>query len=279
MKIRIISSIALGLSLVTALSAQSANPAPTAGQAMPPGAASGNPPGPGWRAGAMGRLAETGMGGRGVEGTVTAITPSFYTVKTESGESYKVNYGANTRFLKQAIQRQAEAGERAEGGMRGNRERQAPEPIKPTDIKAGSDIAVLGEVDQAARSVGAVVVMLVDPDRARLMHEQRANFGKTWLMGKVTAINETTVSVTSAVDNTTLAFQADENTTFRKHREPITLADIQVGDMVRVDGAIKGSTFVATSVAVMGMPPGGGANVPRDAPPAPAAPPETVQPK
>jgi hypothetical protein len=203
-------------------------------------------------------------------------------VKTESGESYRVIYSANTRMLKQVMQGPGEAGGRTEGaerGQRGNRQRPAPEPIKPTDIKAGSDIAALGEVDPASRSVGAVLVMLIDPERARLMHEQRANFGKTWLMGKVTAINETTVSVSSALDNAALAFQADENTTFRKHREPITLADIQVGDTVRVDGALKGSTFIATVVAVMGMPPGGGANVPREAPPAPGPPPDAAQPK
>jgi preprotein translocase subunit YajC len=222
------------------------------------------------------------MGGRGVQGTVTAVTPGFYMVKTEDGETYKVNYSANTRILKQVILRQGEAGEKAEGGERGergNRQRPAPEPIKSTDIKAGSDIAALGEVDTAARSVGAVLVMLIDPERARLMHEQRANYGKTWLAGKVTAINETTVSLTSALDNTVHAFQADENTTFRKHREPITLADIQVGDMVRVEGAMKGSTFIATSVAVMGMPSGGAPNVPHEAPPAPAAQPDAAQPK
>ena len=262
MKIRFLTSIALGLSLAAAASAQSANPAPQSGQAMPPGPASGGPPGPGWRAGALGRLTETGMGGRGVEGTVTTAAPSYYIVKTESGETYKVNFSANTRIL---------LAERGERGQRGNRQRPVPEPIKSTDIKAGSDIAALGEVDPATRSVGAVLVMLIDPERARLMHEQRANYGKTWLLGKVTAIDETTVSLTSALDNASHAFKADENTAFRKHREPITLADIQVGDMVRVDGAMKGSTFIATSVAVMGMPPGGAANLPRDAPPTPDA--------
>ena len=52
---------------------------------------------------------------------------------------------------------------------------------------------------------------------------------------------------------------ADENTSFRKRRDPITLADVQVGDMVRVEGAVKDGTFVATTVAVMVPPPNGGA--------------------
>ena len=96
-----------------------------------------------------------------------------------------------------------------------------------------------------------------------------ANFGKTWLMGKVTAINETKVSIFATVDNAAHVFVADENTTFRKRRDSITLADLQVGDRVRVEGAEKDGTSVAASVTVMGMPPGGTPSVPHDAAPAP----------
>ena len=56
-------------------------------------------------------------------------------------------------------------------------------------------------------------------------------------------------------DNATHTFLADENTTFRKRRDPITLGDIQVGDMVRAEGAVKNGAFLATTVAVMGPPP------------------------
>jgi hypothetical protein len=69
------------------------------------------------------------------------------------------------------------------------------------------------------------------------------------------------------MDNAAHAFVADEETTFRKRREPITLADVQVGDSVRVEGAMKDGVFVAASVAVMGMQQGG--TVPREASPAP----------
>ena len=88
-------------------------------------------------------------------------------------------------------------------------------------------------------------------------------------MGKVTAINETRVSIYAAVDNAAHAFLADENTLFRKHREPITLADLHVGDRVRVEGVVKDGIFVAASVMVMGMPQGGTPSVPHDAAPAP----------
>jgi len=284
MKISLIALVVLGLALTAAVSAQDSNPTPPASQAPAPGADPNGWQGMDWRAGASGRWANTGMGGRGVEGTVTSVAPSFYMVKTEAGESYKVSFSANTRILKQAIQKRGEGGangETAHGserGERGNRQRSAPEAIKPTDIKTGDEVAALGEVDPTARSVGALIVMQIDPERAKMMHEQKANFGKTWLMGKVTAINETTVSLLGALDNAAHDIKADENTTFRKRRVPITLADIQVGDMLRVEGAVKGGSFMATSVSVMGMPQGGPPSVPGDAAPAPATPPSAPAP-
>ena len=126
-----------------------------------------------------------------------------------------------------------------------------PEPIKSSDVKVGDAIAAMGEMDDAAKSVGAVMVMELDPDTAKRMEEMRANYGKTWLTGRVTAIKDTTVTVEGGPDNAAHTFVADENTDFRKRRDPITLADIQVGDPVRVEGAIKNGQFVATSVNVM----------------------------
>ena len=76
-----------------------------------------------------------------------------------------------------------------------------------------------------------------------------------------------------AIDNTAHSFVADENTTFRKRRDPITLADIQVGDTVRVEGAVKDGAFLATQVSAMGQPPAGAPNAPRNGPP-PTPPPQ-----
>jgi hypothetical protein len=99
------------------------------------------------------------------------------------------------------------------------------------------------------------------------MREMEANFGKTWLMGKVTAIDGTKITLTGTVDNAPHSVVADENTTFRKRRDPITLADIQVGDTVRADGALKDGVFTATAVNVGGMMGGETPSVPRGAPP------------
>lgn len=214
-----------------------------------------------------------GMGmGRGLMGTVTDVAADHYTIKTENGETYTVHFSANTRIIKQQArtrgegrQAGAEAGQRGgEGGYGGGN---PPTTLKSTDIKVGDAIAAMGDVDANAKSVGAVMVVQIDPDRAKQMREMQANFGKTWLAGKVTAIDGVKVTLLGGVDNTPHAFTADENTTFRKRRDPITLADIQVGDMVRVDGSVKDGTFLATSVVAMGIPPAGATNVPRQGPP------------
>jgi hypothetical protein len=109
------------------------------------------------------------------------------------------------------------------------------------------------------------------------MQEMAANFGKTGLQGKVTAINGTTITLIGALDNAPHTVVADENTTFRRRRDPITLADIQVGDTVRVEGALKDGVFTATAVNMMGgTPPSGPSGPPSGAPsgPAPGPPPQ-----
>lgn len=190
-----------------------------------------------------------GMMGRGVMGTVTEIAPDHFTIKTDTGELYTVHYSVNTRIMKGG------GGQRRGQGDDMQPPVNPPTPIKASDIKVGDAIGASGEMDASAKSVGAVVIFQIDPERAKQMREMQANYGKTWIMGKVTAINELKVTLQGGPDNTTHTFVADENTTFRKRRDPITLGDIQVGDMVRAEGAVKNGAFLAATVADMGTPP------------------------
>jgi hypothetical protein len=208
-----------------------------------------------------GRGGMGGMMGRGTGGTVTAVAADHYTIKTENGDTFTVYYSVNTRIMKQAVQPHG----RGQGGQGMNAEvgGSLPQTLKPSDIKVGDIILAMGEVDAPARSIGATVIMQVDPERARMMREMQANYGKTWLMGKVTAVDGVKVTLQGSVDNTAHSFVADENTTFRKHREPITLGDIAVGDMVRAEGAVKDGAFVATTVTAMSAPADGTPRVPR----------------
>ena len=256
MRIRLLSALAFGLALAGAALAQDASATQAGGQAPARTPGSGGERGgrEGW-GGGMG-------GGHGVGGTVTEVAADHYTIKTDAGEIYTVHFSVNTRILKQTAQRRGDGGAGAGGGN-------PPQTLKPADIKVGDAVAAMGEVDSAAKSVGAVVVLQLDPERAKQMREVRANYGKTWLIGKVTVIQEAKVTLMGSVDNAAHAFQADENTSFRKRRDTITLADVQVGDTVRVEGALKDGVFVATSVSAMGTPEGGTPTVPREGGPQP----------
>jgi hypothetical protein len=267
MKIRLLSAFVFVLAF-TAASAQTTPTAAATAQAPAAGSAQAAPQtqgGGGWQGqrGGEGGWGGGGLAGHGISGTVTAAAADHYTLKTDAGETYVVHFSANTRIQKQTAQR---SGEGRQGGGDGGGT--PPQTLKSTDIKAGDAIMAVGETDAAAKSVGAAFILLIDPERAKRMREMQANYSKTWLMGKVTAIAETKVTLLGAVDNATHAFQADENTTFRKHREPITLADVQMGDMVRVEGAVKDGVFVAASVNVREMPPEGTPVVPRTSAPA-----------
>jgi hypothetical protein len=162
-----------------------------------------------------------------VRGDIASISGDTITVKTEEGEVYTVATGPNTRFRKQRDQ------------------------IKITDLHAGDMIAAIGDKDPKAKTVGAVFVMVIDKEQYQ---KARADFGKTWTTGIVQSIDGTNI-VIKRPDNTMQTVAVDENTSFRKHREDITLPDIKVGDNVTARGALQSGSFLATELSVGG--PGG----------------------
>jgi hypothetical protein len=225
---------------------------PNGGQGMPSGRSQGMPP------------------GRGLQGTVTAVAADHYTIKTEAGDVYTVSFSANTRIMKQPALRNM-PGQPPTPGIN---QRTPPQLLKPTDIKVGDPVAAIGQVDPTTKAVGAIVILLVDPERAKMMREMQANYGKTWLQGKVTAIDGVKVTVMGSIDNVSHTIVADESTTFRRRRDPITLADIHEGDMMRAEGALKDGTFVAARVMVMGTPPAATPTIPPPADPQPQSSPQ-----
>ena len=168
-----------------------------------------------------------GPGSNGTGGTVTAISGDEITVKNEQGEIYKVETSPNTHFVRDR------------------------EQAKISDIKVGDVIMAAGNLDDQAKTVGAVFVAVLSPEQAARMRQMRADFGKTWTAGKVTAINDLTLTV-ERPDKVTQTIAVDENTTFHKRGEDITFPDIKVGDMVRATGAVQGANFLAASLMVMG---------------------------
>jgi len=176
-----------------------------------------------------------GMGGafseHSVRGTVTAVTGDNITVKTETGDVYKVETGPNTRFRKQR------------------------EQIKISDIHVGDMVGAAGDKDEKAKTLGALMVMVIDKEQ---YEKARADFGKTWTAGTIQSIDETKITV-KRPDNVVQTIVVDENTSFRKRRDSITLADIKVGDNVSAQGSLQNGNFLATVLAVGGPGgPGGG---------------------
>jgi hypothetical protein len=198
--------------------------------------------GQGWRGRGMGFPG----GGRGILGSVTEVAADHYTIKTDNGETYTVHFSVNTRIMKEPAGRRQGSGGDAEGGQR-----PTPQALKPTDIKVGDFITAGGEVDAAAKSIGAVFIAQIDPERAKQIREMEANFGKTWLAGRITTIDGTTITIEGAMDHAPHSIMVDENTSFHQRRDSITLADIKPGEQLRAEGAVKSGAFLATTVNAM----------------------------
>jgi Cu/Ag efflux protein CusF len=159
-----------------------------------------------------------------VRGTVTAISGDNITVKAETGEVYKVETGPNTRFRKQR------------------------DLIKISDIHVGDMVGAAGDKDEKAKTLGAMFVILIDKEQ---YEKARADFGKTWTAGTIQSIDETKITI-KRPDNVIQTIVVDENTSFRKRRDSITLAEIKVGDNVTARGSVQNGNFLATVLGVGG---------------------------
>lgn len=169
-----------------------------------------------------------GPNGRGVMGTVTATAPGGFTVKTADGEAWKVTVGDNTRITHDR------------------------EPASLKEIKPGSGVLAFGQSDAAApNTLHAVFASYQTPEEVKTRF---AAFGKTWVAGKVTAIDGTRITITVQKPGesapTNLTFAVDDTTDFKRGREEVTLADIKPGDYVMGKGAVKGGTFVPAELTM-----------------------------
>ncbi|HTW48656.1 MAG TPA: DUF5666 domain-containing protein [Acidobacteriaceae bacterium] len=166
------------------------------------------------------------MAGNSAHGSVTAVSGNEITIKDEQGQTWKVETGANTRVMKDR------------------------EPVKVSDIHAGDVVIAAGNLDDQAKTVGAAFVVVLNPEQAARMEKMRADFGKTWTAGRVTAIKDLTLTI-ERPDKVTQTVAVDENTTFHKRNEDITFPDIKVGDRVRATGSLQNGNFLATNLSVM----------------------------
>lgn len=187
--------------------------------------------GPGMRQGGM-----RGRGFRGTGGEITAVNSDGFTIKTMQGNSATVKVTPDTRIMRNG------------------------QPIKMSDLKVGDTIAVGGSPDANDPTTWNANFIA---DRTEQAKQFKENLGKTIIMGEVKSIDGTNLTILRP-DGVTQTISVDENTSFRKARESVTLADIKAGDHVMGRGAVKDGVFVASELGVgrpgmgMGMGMGGG---------------------
>ncbi|MGA7158842.1 MAG: DUF5666 domain-containing protein [Acidobacteriaceae bacterium] len=190
-----------------------------------------------------------------VAGEVTGVSGSSLMVKTEDGATMTVVTTDNTRVMM----------------GRGN-------TVKVSDLKVGDGVMAAGILDAPNKTLHAAFVMATDAAQVAAM---KANLGKTYIVGRVAAIDMDNAKMTvERPDHVMQTIGFDETTSFRRGGrgmgrmgaggaagtgaagaepteapeaggESITLADIKVGETVRGRGSVKGGVFVPTELVVM----------------------------
>src|SRR5580698_5844518 len=177
-------------------------------------------------------------------GKITAIHESSMDVLDTNGDTISVKFNGQTQFRKDR------------------------QPAKRSDFKVGDIILVRGQ-EAADHSWTAEVVA------ARSMNgqggpggrggfgggpggaggrggmQQQGTLGKDYVAGEIKSIDAPKLTVLRS-DNVTQTLELNEETSMRKGRESITMADIQPGDHVFARGAVENNVFVPKNVVVIG---------------------------
>jgi hypothetical protein len=119
-----------------------------------------------------------------------------------------------------------------------------------SDIHRGDPILANGDIDEQARTIQAIAVNIQQPLAARMFENLRANFGKTWTAGIVTAVQGNSITVQRR-DGQSQTFSVDDGTAWSLHDQPATSAMARVGESIRVQ--LRPGASVANQVSIQGM--------------------------
>src|ERR1700730_15024606 len=170
--------------------------------------------------------------GEQIVGKVTSVNKDFLTVTPlTGGEPVTIKIGANTRVTKQR------------------------QPIKVDEIKVDEIVFARGQIN--GNAVEAGMVSVIPPEMVQRFQQggmggaqfNREDMGKKFIAGEVKAINETKLTI-ARPDGQSQDIEVDENTSFKKGGESVTLADIKVGDFIAGPGELKDNLFVAKELRV-----------------------------
>jgi hypothetical protein len=166
-------------------------------------------------------------GMQAIRGTVTQVDGSSILVKLGSGKEYQVATSANTHFLKS-------------GAVTPH------DPARPGDM-----VLAGGELDEKKHVLGAIFVAVVDANELAQLDDRRAQWGKTWIAGTITAKDGTVMTI-KRPDGLFEKVSVNEDTSFRKRHQSIVYPDLQVGDGMTATGSQAGKdAFRAKVVTVV----------------------------
>jgi len=202
--------------------------------------------------GSQDQAAPGGAGGQADErrvplfGKITAMHDTSMDVLDTNGDTVAVKFTGKTEFRKDR------------------------QPAKRTDFKVGDIVLVRGDEATDHHSWTAQVVA------ARSMNgggpgggrggsgggpaggggrgnfaQQQGTLGKDYVAGEIQSIDAPKLSV-MRTDNVAQTLELNEETSLRKGRESITMADIQPGDHLLARGAVENNVFVPKTVIVIG---------------------------
>ena len=176
-------------------------------------------------------------------GKITALHDNSMDVLDTNGDTIAVKFNGQTQFRKDR------------------------QPAKRTDFKVGDIILVRGQ-EAADHSWTAEVVAARSlngpggpggrggpggggPGGGRGGFQQQGTLGKDYVAGEIKNVDAPKLTVLRS-DNVTQTLELNEDTSMRKGRDSITMADIQPGDHVFARGAVENDVFVPKTVVVVG---------------------------
>jgi co-chaperonin GroES (HSP10) len=164
-------------------------------------------------------------------GTVTAIAGNSLTLKTDAGQEVVVSVPDGTRILQLAP---------------GSTDLKTAQTIALKDIEVGDRVLVSGKAgDSAGTFAAARVILMKSSDIAQKHETEQADWQKRGTGGIVSAVDAGTGTLTVTVGAKKVAVTTSGKTQFRRYAgdsvkfedaKPGTLAQIQVGDQLRVLG-------------------------------------------
>jgi hypothetical protein len=160
-------------------------------------------------------------------GKITAIHDSTIELSNANGEAVTVKVTPQTEFRKDR------------------------QPAKRSDFKVGDVIAVRGQENPDHTWTAQTIVARSANGEGRGPNMQAGTLGKDYVAGEVKSVDAPKISVLRS-DNVTQTIELNEDTSLRKGRDAITMADIQAGDHLLARGALQNNVFVPKFVMVIG---------------------------